>query len=270
MKPPARYSTALLKIWPVIAFLMVFACAPANKPAQKPPQRTYKVGLINAGVYSSLFNKAAADLGAFAEIRLIAGPDLSQLLARQDFGKSRLKGAGGFAEVSDVSGLDFALILMPPPAAYPVGAVGLKSINWRTKTVNTVPAVEIPKYPYEWLIDAKNGWAIIRTDPPGAYLEINGKPEGSAPMLLMAGDEAMKIEARWKKKIVTSDYYEVPAGGRILIRAPKEYRQKLQEKGFYQKLKEADEKYGPMFFIGFYVAVLVGGIVLLFYSPKPF
>lgn len=263
MKPAARF---FVGTFPVIALLTIVACAPVNKPRREPPPEPYKVALINAGVYGSLFNKASADIGAFAEIRLLAGPELSGLLARQDFVKGRLTSSRNFADVAGVRGLDFALILISPPAAYPVGAVGLKSINWRTKTINTVPAVEIPEYPYEWLLDAKNGWAIIRTDPPGAYVEINGKPEGSAPKLLMTGVEAMNIEARWKKKVVTSGFYQVPPEGRILIRAPKEYRRKLQKKGFYQRLKDADEKYGPLFYIGFYVVVLVGGIVLLFYS----
>jgi len=264
------HPVTFFKTFPILVLLLVAACASLNRPRPEPSPRPYRVALVNAGVYGSLFNRASADLGIFAEIRLLAGPELGGLLARQDLGEGRLTSSRNFAEVAGVGGLDFALVLVSPPAAYPVGAVGLKSINWRTKTINTVPAVKIPEYPYEWLLDADNGWALIRTDPPGAYLEIDGKPSGPAPKLLMFPGQTVKIEARWDKKVVSSGYYEVPPGGRILIGAPAEYRRKLQKKGIYQRLKDADEKYGPIFYIGFYVVVLVGGIALLFYSPTAF
>ena len=256
-----------IALWATVLIIILLTAACASAPKKVEVERvTYKVALFNAGAYTSLYNQALADLGSHREIKLITGVQLDQYMGKFGLSVSALLNARDFDDVAKVKGLDFALVLMPSPAAYPSGHVGLKSINWRIKRVHAVPAVKVPSRQYDWVVLAKNGWVNINSNPPGAYLDVNGKPVGSAPVLMMAESPEMDISAQWTRSVVTEDSFPVEQGN-IIVDAPEKYLAKMNKKGPYQSLVEADAKYGEMFFMGFYVVVLIAGIALLFYNP---
>ena len=251
-----------------LILLTVFSisCANINK-REAPPRPVYRVALINSGAYSALYNQAQVDLGSYREIKLITGDQLEQVLERYRKTTEKLAHAASFAEVADVEGIDFALILLPAPLAYPSGSVGMKSVNWRHKTITALPAVEAPTRPYDWLISARNGWAIIMSNPGDAYLFINDQYVGTAPILLMADKETLRVQANWTKRVYVSREVRVAEEPRVVVVAPEDYVAKQNKKGIYARLQGADEKYGEGVFIAFYVVAIVAGIALLFYSP---
>jgi len=247
-----------------IAFLV--SCAAAKKNTEMPGLE-YRVALVNAGTYSAVYNQAVAVLSSHSEISLITGDRLATHLGGFSLTRSSLAEAENFEDVAAVEGIDFALVLMPAPAAYPAGHIGLKSVNWRQKTVRSIPAVEIPKQSSDWLTVTRNGWIVINSNPAGAIISVDGRAAGISPLLMMANGNEISVNARWTKKVDVSEKITVKGENRVLISAPEEYIAKINKKGAYQSLQEADEKYGEYFFIGIYVICIFGGVVLLFYNP---
>lgn len=251
----------------VILISISFTACHSTKKEFDAPTRVYRIALINAGAYTALYNQAAADLGAYREINLLTDSVLNKELSPYGIGQESLAKVNNFSQVAAIKNIDFAIILMPAPPAYTAGFVGIKSINWVTRTVHIESAVTEPKKSYDWLLLAQNGWTTINSNPPGAYIEIDGKYSGSAPVVVMAEKKELTVTAYWTDKIKLTETVNVAGSNQIVIRAPDDYVAKMNKKGTYQRMQDADTKYGEKVFMGFYVILLIGSVALLFYSP---
>jgi len=248
------------------AVIAVTSCAAKRKEAQT-PMIVYRVALINSGAYKTFYDQALVELGAYREINLSTGKELKRLLEPFGLRPENLVRAKSFADVANVEGLDFALVLLPAPIAYPSGSVGLKSINWHKKSVRTVPAVEVPRFPFDWLVSANNGWTVITSYPPGAHISVGGSLAGVAPLLLMPDEDVIDIQAQWSRKVKVTKKVDVSEGDQTTMRAPEDYVTKSDKRTFYKRLQDADEKHGSKFFIALYVLIVLAGLAGLFYAP---
>lgn len=253
----------------VLVLFLLIGCAGMKgerKKASASVER-YRVALFNGGAYRALYDQAAMDLGGFREVILITGTELDSILGNSGKSPRDLMEALSFDDVAKIQSLDFALILQQAPAAYTMGSVGLRSINWRTKTLKTIPAMKVPERPTDWLLETRNGWARFTSDPPGAAVILNDKLIGTTPLLVMLDNIRYKAVFHWTPKYSRVVDVDLDARNWVHARAPEEYLAKHQKKGFYSRLQDSDEKHGEATFMVFYLIIFFGGIALLFYNP---
>jgi hypothetical protein len=198
------------------------------------------------------------------EIELVSGNLLDTQLIRANASRRTLIEARSFDELDKIKFLDFALILLPVSSSE--RSVGLRSINWRAKTIRVNPATNVPEQPDEWLLEARNGWVKFTSEPTGANIIVGGKDLGKTPLIAMINSVIFKATFKWTPKVSRTVTVNIDESPWAYARAPEKYISK-QTKGLYARAQASDEKYGDKIFIVFYALVLVGGMVLLFYKP---
>jgi len=207
------------------------------------------------------------DLQTFGEIELITGSRLDSILNSAGVSQRTLVDAASFEELARVESLDFALILLPAPAAYPAGSVGLRSINWHTATIKTNPAVKVPERTVDWLLETRNGWVKFTSDPTGATVTVADKILGKTPVLAMVDNIRFKALLEWTPKVSNSVEVNLDDRNWIHVLAPEDYYAKHHKTGIYARLQAADEAYGETFFIIIYTLAILASVGLLFYNP---
>lgn len=225
------------------------------------------MGVVNGGTYTAVAEQAVYELSGLREIEVLREEQVGTILAGVGLSAADLARESSFEKLKSVKTLDFVIVLLPAPPAYPVGSVGLRSINWRTGKIKTVSAVRVPQNAVDWLLETKNGWFYFVSDPPGALVMSGGEPVGVTPMVMLAESMPMTIVFKWAEKVETSVDIQSEENSKIYVRAPGDYYAKHHKKGIYRRLQEADQQYGESVFVVMYVLVIVGGIALLFYNP---
>jgi hypothetical protein len=247
---------------------VVCGCATATTAQKKEIlAKRYRVGVVNGGTYTALMQEAVYELSSLREIEVIKEEEINTALAKAGLNSTSLLSASSFEELNSVKSLDFVIVLLPAPPAYPVGSVGIRSINWRSGKIKTIPAVKVPENPVDWLLETRNGWLYFVSDPPGAIVLSNGNPIGITPMVMLVENLPMTFVFKWAEKVETSVTVQSEEQSKIYVRAPGDYYAKHHKKGLYRRLQEADQQYGESVFVVMYVLVIVGGIALLFYNP---